>query len=507
MKKLILFLFIFGVNAIIAQNFQNICSPGTTLYKSVSSELKAFRLDSLYPIGNSDTMFISYRTIREDSSWTCLDTTNGSILGRKILKRQNGWFLFFNTDNDTISINTQAALNETWKFCNLPDNGYIQAKVSNVGNEIVLGLTDQVKTITFQAKNSGNVDIPHILNQRDIKLSQHYGLSRMLDVFWIPRDTLIYMLAGKTVPEIGLQDIAWKQIYDFNIGDEFHYSGGEYHPVNYPEMYVNYSFDIYHVLGKTPYGNDSVKYIMEYCHKDTTWSSGLVNKIHDAITVVYNFSQLTNSNSSWFTKLPEEFFNQNNVAFEYKRNFEFNDRQNKYFKTGAYMTTPFFPGCWLYNVQPDCFTIFLSENKYTDGLGCSHYQDDCFNSMTGTHIQSKWNNLVYFKKGSETWGNPVAPDCWVLTDVEDVKTKEKATNIHIVPNPVETTSRIWLDSDFPGEEMTFFLTDYLGKNIARFKTGSQPYFFNSEGIPEGLYILSVFDKNGLLRNRTKLIIL
>ncbi len=507
MKKLILFLFIFGINASIAQNFQNICTTGTTLYKSASSEIKAFRLDSLYPMGNSDTLFISYRTIRPDSSWTCLDTTNGSILGRKILKKQNGWFFFFNANDDTISLNTQATLNETWKFCDLPDNSYIQAKISNIGNEIVLGLTDQVKTIAFQAKNSSNIDISHILNQRYIKLSQRYGLSRMLDVFWIPRDTLSYVLAGKTVPAIGLQDIAWQQIYDFNIGDEFHYSGGEYHPINYPEMYVNYSFDIYHVLGKTSFGNDSVKYVMEYCHKDTTWFSGLVNKTHDTITVNYDLAQLANSNSSWFTKLPEEFFNQDNVSFEYKRNFEFNARQNKFFKTGAFITTPLFPGCWVYNVQPDCFTIFLSENKYTDGLGRSHYQDDCFNSMTGAHIQSKWNNLVYFKKGSETWGNPVAPDCWILTDVEDVKLKEKATIIHIVPNPVETASKIWLDSDGKDEEMYFLLTDYLGKNIAGFKTGSRPYFFSREGIHEGIYILSVFDKDGASRNRTKLIIL
>jgi hypothetical protein len=507
MRNSILFAFIIGVNSIFAQNFQNICTPGTTLYKSASSELKAFRLDSLYPMGNNDTIFISYRTIRPDSSWTCLDTTNGSILGRKILQRQNGWFLFFNTYNDTIMLNSQASLNETWRFCNLPNNGYIQAKVSAIGNETVLGLTDQVKTITFQAKNSSSADIPHVLNQHYIKLSRHYGLSLMLDVFWIPRDTLVYVLAGKTVPETGLQDLTWQQIYDYNIGDEFHYSGGEYHPINYPDMYVNYSYDIYQVLGKTSFGNDSVKYVMEYCHKDTTWFSGLVTKTHDTITVSYNFAQLATSNSYWFSKLPQEFFNQDNVAFDYKQNFELDGRQNKFFKTGAYMTTPLFPGCWGYNVQPDCFTIFLSENKYTDGLGHSHYQDDCFNSMTGAHIHSKWNNLVYFTKGSETWGNPVATDCWVLTSVDGPATREKPSAIHVVPNPVETVSKIWLDSDGEDEEMHFLLTDYLGKDIARFKTVSQPCFFNSEGMPAGIFVLSVFDCNGLLKGRTKLIIL
>jgi len=129
MKKLLFPLLFFWVNILVAQNYQNICSPGTTYYKDNSGNLKAFRRDSVVLMGNNDTMFISYNAIR-DTGGTCRDTSNGSILGRKILKKHNGWFCFFNRYQDSISLNTQATLNQTWKFCDLPSGSYIQAQVT-----------------------------------------------------------------------------------------------------------------------------------------------------------------------------------------------------------------------------------------------------------------------------------------------------------------------------------------------------------------------------------------
>ena len=65
MKKLLFIIFSLCINSLFAQNYQNICTTGTTFYRPFSTYLKAFRLDSLYLLGNNDTLFISYRTIRE----------------------------------------------------------------------------------------------------------------------------------------------------------------------------------------------------------------------------------------------------------------------------------------------------------------------------------------------------------------------------------------------------------------------------------------------------------
>ena len=498
MKKFIFIIFFFCVNSLLAQNYQNICTTGTTLYKPVSTYFKAFRLDSLEPLGNNDTMFISYRTIRDTSYWDCRDTTNGSILGREILKKHNGWFYFFNSLNDSIRLNTQATLNETWKFCDLPNNCYVQAKVTSIINDSVLGMIDQVKIITFQAKNSSNVNISNILNQKYIKLSQHWGLSQMLDVYFIPTDTMKYVLVGKTVLVLGIQNITWQQIFDFNVGDEFDYFGGEIS--GYYQEYHKY--EIYNVLEKTAYGNDSVIYSMEYCRRDTILETGVITTVHDTITVNYNFQQLANDNASWFNKLPEEFLNQVNVANTYTRNFAYNNRQTKSITIWGdlfYSSPP----CWSF-YYPQCdYAPLQYKYNYAEGLGSVYYSEFC-TSLGGGH--SVINNLVYYKKGSETWGTPVALNCWVLTSAESLQEKVDRA-IHIVPNPVETESKIWFDTQNQNEKVTFVLTDYLGRNVTQFYTESLPYTFNRTGLPNGIYIITVYDKEGVLKGRAKLIIL
>jgi hypothetical protein len=421
-------------------------------------------------------------------------------LGRKILKKHNGWFFFFNSTNDTIRINNLAVVNETWKFCDLPNNGYIQAKVTNIINDSVLTGIDQVKIITFQAKNNSNADTSHILNQKSIRLSQHYGLSQMLDVYTIPNDTVNYILAGKADPPAGIQDLTWQQIYDFNVGDEFDYSGGEV----WIYSYFYFKDEIYHVLEKTTYGNDSVKYVMEYCRKDSTYIPKGSSSVHDTISVTYNFLQLANTNASWFTKLPEEFFNQYNLADSYKINFAYNNRQTKSVKFGAYTVDWFFPHCWIYEIQPACWEIFQSENQYVNGLGLAYYDEECYANYVHTH--TKWNYLKYFRKGSETWGTPVASDCWTLTSTEPQKEKSDRT-IHVVPNPVETEAKIWFDANGENEELYFLLIDNMGRIVAQFYTEIIPYTFDRTGLPNGLYFLSVYDKDGFLRGRVKLIIL
>ena len=473
---------------------------GTTFYRSPDTYIKAFRLDSLYPLGNNDTLFISYRTIRDNQNGSCLDTTSGSVLGRKILKRHDGWFFFFNSTQDTIRINTQAAINETWKFCGLPNNGYIQAKVTDILDDSVLTGTDPVKVITFQAKNSSNDDTSHILNQRNIRLSQHYGLSRMLDVYSFPNDTVNYILIGKTDPPVGIRDLTWQQIYDFNVGDEFDYSGGE----GWLGSYYYSAYEIYHVLEKTNFGNDSVRYLMEHCRKDSTYIPKSSSTVHDTITVTYDFLQLANNNASWFTKLPEEFVNEYDLASSYKTNFSYNGRQTKTAAFADYMMWSYAPRCWVYLGQPGCWEILQSENRYADGLGKAYYYEQCYSNNILTH--TKWNTLEYFRKGPEIWGAPVAPDCWILTGAVPQQEKNSRT-IHVAPNPVETEANIWLDDQSKNEEMQFILFDCMGRIVGQFTRETFPCTFNRNGLPSGIYILTANDRRGTFSGRTQLIIL
>ena len=92
MKKFYVLLLCFLSSFLNAQNYENICTPGITFYKNISGNIMVFEQDSANLVGSNDTLFISYRTIRPFFINNCYDTTNGSILGRRIYKKQDGTF-------------------------------------------------------------------------------------------------------------------------------------------------------------------------------------------------------------------------------------------------------------------------------------------------------------------------------------------------------------------------------------------------------------------------------
>ena len=469
-----------------SQNFKNICTQGVTFYKDNQSNLKAFRLDSIFLPGGSDTIFFSYRSII-DTGGTCADTTNGSILGLKIFKKHNGWFYFFNKHNDSIRINSQAALNDSWKFINLPNGCYLQAKITSIITDSILGTTDLVKIISFQAKDANNNNIQNILNQRSIQLSQHYGLSQMLHVYYIPDDTIEYYLAGKSHPVMGIQEINWRDIYNFNVGDVFHYSGYGSAPNEgavweYREL----------VLNKITYGNnDSVLYQIVKCESLYGGPPPHSNTWIDTITTIYNFDQMANDSS--FYNLPEEFENSATIANEYYRRIGFShQRQTKGIDQMEWYNQGNLHNCWTSFSFPE--GIF----EYAEGLGCTctHYEYSWDNYS--------WENLVYYKKGSETWGTPVATDCGIQLGIE--KEQETGTiTLQVIPNPIEYQAEINL-SEFDSHDcLKYFLYDYYGHKLKEGNIESRTFDIDRQGFSNGLYFLIVRDQNGNIKASRKII--
>jgi len=475
-----------------AQNYENICTPGTTFYRNPGNGFMAFRRDSVIPAGNNDTIFISYRAIRDTTGWAdCMDTTNGSVLGRKIVKNHSGWFYFFNEPGDTVKINSQASLNQSWKFCMLPGNAYIEARVTSVVPDSVLGLTDQVKVITFQAKDAANNNIAHNLNQKSIRLSQHYGLSKMLDVYSIPNDTNFLTLAGKTIPPLGIQDLTWQDIYNFEVGDVFNYVAS---------APTQGWATITKVLSKTSYGNDSVVYTEEICQVYHYATYPWYSTSHDTITEKDIFT--INPTNSWISYPPGIFACRGYIA-AHSYAFCINSSQNRRQKSvtfDAYVFTGGWYGdtCWRYSngsIYP------RSTGVYTEGLGKveTYWYDN-----TGNWPQQMEEDLVYYKKGSETWGTPVATDCFMLVGISPAAVQNGIT-IRIIPNPVETKAELQINNAAKNDNYYFILRDILGRVVLQRSLDSNPYLLTRDGLPEGLYFLSVYNKNGILQAQAKLI--
>jgi hypothetical protein len=420
-----------------------------------------------------------------------MDTTSGSILGRKIYKTQTGWFYLFNRNGDTVKINSQATLNQSWRFCPLPANGYLEAKVTSVISDSVLGAPDAVKVITFQAKDAGNNNIAHLLNQKSIRLSQHWGLSRMLDVFSVPDDTTFYTIAGKSVPAVGIQNLTWPEIYDYHAGDEFHYTGWA--------TSAGWK-KIMKVLTRTDFGSDSVKYTLEHCQQLMSATYPNYSTVHDTVTQTFSF--IENPGSAWLSRLPGEFIRDGYSANDYWFSTQYvPDRRQKGISWGGFQFTRGWNGgdtCWR---TGNVYSWTISTGNYTEGLGKTRtywYQAD------PPYYAQMEENLVYYKKGAISWGTPITTDCFTLLRIEG-KDAEVQKGIKVLPNPAETEVQVTLEGFNPDDSWNFTLYNYSGIRVFSGKASSNQFILSRDGLASGLYILTISDRNGAIKGRTRII--
>ena len=403
MKKFVLFstVFLIFLN-VSAQNYQNICSPGKSLYAS-NSIIKGFRIDSIVPFGNADTLFLSFPAARDTSGY-CLDTTGGSVLGSRAIRYHDGWFNFFNYRHDTIFFNARARVNDSWKFVSLPQKAYLEARVHGMAVDSFAGVTDSVKIIFLQAKDSLGLNINNIFNSKEIRLSKNFGFAKIYDLYLLPLDTVAYLLAGKSQPSIGLQEVTVQDIYDFNIGDEFHFTG-------YEETLANNTFvydwkEIWTILDKTfSVPTDSVTYEIRKCRltlitRQVYGDTVSYSKSDTTVNQSYDFLQL--AVLPQFTRFPDEYTirnSQSGIHQYYWRTSQYDQRMMKGdFQCPSRICTP---TCYFFS--PEVCQYY----EFTKGLGMTKDYKYYYNygSFNYSH------QLVWYKKGPETWGTPVAADC------------------------------------------------------------------------------------------------
>jgi hypothetical protein len=464
----------------------------------MNGKLEAFRRDSVSPLAGQDTVFFSYRTIIPQLNPSdCLDTTNGSILGRMVYEKSDGIFLFFNRTHDTLTLKTQASLNETWKFAGLPQNGKLEAKVTSLGSENILGLTDMVKTISLQAKNSLGNDIPYYLNQQTIKVSQHYGLLKMpdtyrvMDTLW--NDTTSYFLAGKTIPAIGIQPLTWQAIYSYEVGDEFHYKGATIFNGQHDHQYR-----IQRILSKElSVTADTLTYQVENCFLDSLpQPPPNITKTFDTLTYRYIFS--TMNQSGYYLGLPLEFYKDYSwedvvSGFSGKLNFnglfEYSSRTDTY----KYLNS----GCWL-----EFSALMFQISRFATGLGKTYNYHYNYDMGSWTVL---CDSLVYFQKGSETWGTPVSNSCNTLVGTTDLITTDNS--IKAIPNPAFNYIDVSIPGLIRGSTATILLYDGMGRQLLNVKVASSCYRLSRQNLPPGIYYLIVNSNDNRSSGSLKIIFL
>ena len=478
MKKIIITLLLIAPILVNAQNFTNICSAGPTFYKKMNTNIvKAYKTTSYALPGGGDTIFYSFPTVR-DTAADCKDTTKGSILGRKIYRESaNYLFYFFNKNNDTVYINAKAVTNDTWRFVKLTSGTFLEAKVTSIAPDSVMGVLDDVMNIELQAKRNDGLPVSSPWNGKILKLSKHYGLSRTFDMTNVPFDTTFYIIVGKLKPVIGIQDFGWKEVYSFNIGDVLHYSG-----------YANSSSggtsstwkEIQTVFAKTSFGanNDSVIYKFDRCRSTISNPGNNHTYLRDTLTIKYKFNVMAMDSS--ILRLPDQFKRQNVYASQYDRFMKaYNNRQTKKITEDKYR---FINNCF---VIPNG-SVLLYRN-YSEGLGqTEYYRDD--------QDTQEFSRLVYFKKGSETYGTPVGTECSPMLDISELIPSAGQT-VKIIPNPFNSQAVVTIEGIQITGDLNFILYNSVGREVYRTKVNSANTVLGRNNLTSGLYIYMLSGKN------------
>jgi hypothetical protein len=382
-----------------AHDFQSVYAHLTALFENSSNHrIYGLRIDSVKVA--ADTILYPFATIQEVSEG-CFSPQKSSWIGEKVVVKPDGVNLFFNREGGIISLKTRAKINETWTAFQRSDAFIVEARVQAVELGNVLGLSDSVKTIAFRVLDQQGSTVDHALNKLKVKISKKHGFVETLNFYLFP-DVVVrypadrlekYTLAGLATPKVGVQNLSWLEVNDFNPGDELHV---QEHRMGDPYFYLPIrEYDnrcIYKYLERTK-SADSVVY--RYARKQSiktvyTYKSTL-ETLNDTLRAVVR------ANPS-FDQLPgEPILNAGSAQKMYMRNDEFRMKIRPSAMDELYVNSES-GNCWSAIAGEGC----LPEMRYVEGLGGPYYQ------CNGYMGDSEERKLVYFRKGQTEWGEKLA---------------------------------------------------------------------------------------------------
>jgi hypothetical protein len=493
-RKLLFYTFLLiPLSYCLSQNYECVKEGGEYDYIDATNNIKAIRVDSIEIIG-TNTYYYNFCTIRinAESPW-CYSPYGASWIGKYVVINPNGYNYFFNINEDTIKINTQAALYENWICYRFSNNDYIEATVFSIDTLTFIGVTDSVKTIQFQAKDGSGNPINHTINDYQLKLSKEHGLIQLVNfiVFpdlwtsWPNEDYLeSFILCGMTNPQAGRTNITFKEVYDFNIGDEIHTS--EYnHQSNSPPYYMTDNIlAILKVIDKMmAYGEDTVFYtyhrIMSHSRESTDTS--FVDIFNDTIIEAINFNSSVAVN---FTHLPDEtVIPGNDMGIYFMKMIKpdvANSRTEKIASsTGWYGF--YEDSCWTEIMYDGCFPDY----EYIQGCGGPYYW--CIFGFSEERRQ-----LLFFQKGEEIWGTPLDPG--VILGMDNTMLNGDY-HVEIVPNPMHDEAIIKVEgkTDFP-YRIEFY--NVIGNRLAEMDVPSGSTNLPGTILNPGIYIYTLTGLHG-----------
>ena len=489
MKKItsyltIIFAFISLLNAR-GQNYQTIDSRRIAYFADQNGQISCIRIDSVKAM-QDDSIFYPF-TVIQPVDIECFSPFYASWIGKYVTINTDGTNKFLNIRGETIIIKTNANPGDSWIAYTGNDSLMIKATVIKHDTLSFLGINDSVKTIEFQALDKNMNPIEKEINNMPLKISKNYGFVTMVNFYFFPDIEFCcgnwlkaFTLVGLSHPDLGINNLTWKDVNDFQVGDELHVITTKpfcndwcYNPIREKTTKT-----IYKYLERTEYA-DTIAY--RYSRKEsieTIWTDSTNSTYHyDTLTMIV-------TSDSLFDKLPGEPIVRSHELYAYTMLNK--NPESKILLRSQYSELANSTGdsCWLRLIAVDACTF---DYEYIRGLGGPYYSY----LNWGPFCLGEERKLVYYKKGNVTWGTPL-----IINNTRDISIDPK---IKIYPNPARKKINIDLGSENYQHSLSVFIYDTQSRIKKTGYIHSGNTAIDVSDLSAGIYVLKITDNGRPLK--------
>jgi hypothetical protein len=428
-----------------------------------------------FKISGSDTIFYHSRIIDYDNSiqGCYIKAHDTSFVGDHSIRLANSDDKFFNRDGDTIYFNNSSSLNDSWIMLKMDDGNTIMATVQSIAAEFVLGVQDSIRIISLQAKDNLGNNLSNQFNNKIFKIGKSFGLVSGYSLFHFPMDTIAFSIAGIENPSVGLTNIKASEIFDFNVGDEFHHYGVN---IGFPCCYSEHCSKKV-VLSKYISG-DTLQYEIAYEYHSFSLNMFGDSTIYSFVVTSTEMYVLNNCGYSFCVGYLDSLPYQANTSYD----------SYSVLKPGDFFSVSkakWYESNWVEDSPEDCYSQLLAtyypEKTFAMGLG----QVATYEYMDGWG--TFYDSLVYYKKNAVEWGTPIA--CVSGTNIENTVTVKN--KFLLFPNP--TNSQLMVSGNFNPSQVQFRLLNYLGEEVHLNQVSNQSGYavFDVSYLEAGIYLLLI----------------
>lgn len=446
----LLLFFVSISTSILAQDYRLFFKERNTFFEGGN---RVFSLDSFSVEANEEKWMNVMPSTMCSTDFHPSDTSMLWLQDAFLYDTNTGKYAFLNYALDTVIIQSQASIGETWIMYQYPDSSYLEASVIGLNETSIFGTVDSAKEIILQAYSPDGTAKSDVWNGTILKWSKAHGVLQFFNIYTFPQKIDTMRTIGLSNPDQGFTGLTDTDFSQLEVGDEWHTKYKSYSSYQEGETYKR--FEIVSVQGNDTYWVHTQKgHSNRYDYEGG--DSGIDTTYHDT-TLIMHLEPPALSEQ----KIPFELKNEGVIAYKYANEWNRWEKDVRYLQGMEYQSI--FNTSWT-----DCVYWEPSANGAYSAYLIEGFPVVNFSGYSGTGRYKVKSSLriIYFKDGQGEFGQEVnfqpfidyrasVPDSVDL--IEEI-VEDTAEGTAIFPNPIKDRLNFRVDpQQYEGPiQMTIF---------------------------------------------------